>query len=41
MLGKAGKFLTKGGGGALAGIFGGVSGFMDKKEKGRIMSMGF
>jgi hypothetical protein len=34
MLGKAGKFLTKGGGGALAGIFGGVSGFMDKKEKG-------
>jgi hypothetical protein len=34
MLGKAGKFLTKGGGGALAALFGGVSGFMDKKEKG-------
>jgi hypothetical protein len=31
---KAGKFLTKGGGSALAGIFGGISGFMDKKEKG-------
>lgn len=34
MLGKAGKFLTKGKGGPLAGIFGGISGFMDKKEKG-------
>ena len=34
MLGKAGKFLGKGGGGALAGIFGGITGFMDKKEEG-------
>lgn len=34
MLGKASKFLTKGGGSALAGIFGGISGFMDKKEEG-------
>ena len=34
LLGKAGKFLTKGGGSALAGIFGGITGFMDKKEKG-------
>ena len=34
ILGKGGKFLTKGGGAALSGIFGGVSGFMDKKEKG-------
>ncbi len=36
MLSKAGNFLkTKvGGGGALAGVLGGVSGYMDKKEKG-------
>jgi len=34
MLGKAGKFLTKGGGAALGGVFGGISGFMNKKEEG-------
>jgi hypothetical protein len=30
----AGKFITKGGGMALAGLVSGVMGFMDKKEKG-------
>jgi len=34
-IGSIGKFLGKsGGGGALSALFGGVSGFMDKKEKG-------
>ena len=34
MLGKAGNFLTKGGGSALSGVFGAITGFMDKKEQG-------
>jgi hypothetical protein len=34
IMSKAGNFLKGGGGSALAGVFGGVSGFMDKKEKG-------
>jgi len=34
MMARAGNFLTKGGGAALSGIFGGISGFMDKKEQG-------
>ncbi|MFM1930525.1 MAG: hypothetical protein RL387_1853 [Bacteroidota bacterium] len=34
MMSGAGKFITKGGGAAIAGLVSGVMGFMDKKEKG-------